>query len=279
MSIKSDEYHFKMLACSLLIVCICAQTWNISVVNGYQRLQGRNPRDTLFQNYQEYVKLTEESSNIPSSLLIFPEFGLFGDEVKNNETAWPYCVEVSQNLNKSSIDCDTLTKDFDLIYCLAQLTHKMQISISVNICLQEGQKIYNAELIIVPFLPGAEPFSSIVNIYKKIHPFFDYFTPGNTPAIYSLQLNASGKEVMFGTFTCFDILFKNSYEKAILEGVKHFVYSASIPLIGDDAEKIWSRKYNATLYASNLAKGESGIFRDGKQIGFGNGAIITASLS
>ena len=49
-------------------------------------------------------------------------------------------------------------------------------------------------------------------------------------------------------------------------GVRHFVYSAQIPIVGSAAQAGWSGLYNATLIASDQGDGQSGVYLQGKRI-------------
>jgi len=66
------------------------------------------------------------------------------------------------------------------------------------------------------------------------------------------------------------------------EGVKHFLTSAAIPLVGATADKVWSWRYGSALIASDLETGQSGVWSKGTRLSAdapkSGAAIVTADV-
>ena len=66
--------------------------------------------------------------------------------------------------------------------------------------------------------------------------------------------------------SCYDILFSTPGPALQKQGVRHFITSAAIPIVGSTADKFWSWKYGSALIASDLQMGQSGVFVKGSML-------------
>jgi predicted amidohydrolase len=133
------------------------------------------------------------------------------------------------------------------------------IHIGINTCESTPSGNYNTEIVF-------GPTGNYVASYRKMHPFFPscFLTPP-TPQLITFNAPVLDNKV-FGIFTCYDILFAAPAPELVAEGVHDFVYSAAIPVIGNEAQVLWSDSYQSTLLASNLQDGQSGIYINGTRV-------------
>jgi len=157
--------------------------------------------------------------------------------------------------------------------CLAQ---QYGLAVAINTCEDatsgatdagDGDAVgnYNTELVY-----DAE--GRMVARYRKSHPFYAkcFLTPAQ-PDLVTFTLPASAGDpsagsLTIGVFTCFDIMFPSPGPVLAAQGVRHFVYSAAIPLVGSAAQSLWSYAHSAVLFGSNLQDGQSGVYSNGTRL-------------
>ena len=100
-------------------------------------------------------------------------------------------------------------------------------------------------------------------MYRKMHPWEEKCFQ---PAEENLVTFTHRGSAPIGVFVCKDILYSTPGPALAEAGVRHFVYSAQIPIVGSAAQAGWSGLYNATLIASDQGDGQSGVYLQGKRI-------------
>ncbi len=73
-------------------------------------------------------------------------------------------------------------------------------------------------------------------------------------------------EMPLGIFVCFDILFPTPSTTLVAQGVRHFLYSSAIPLVGALAMEAWTLLHQSTILGSCLQDGQSGVFVNGTRV-------------
>ena len=102
--------------------------------------------------------------------------------------------------------------------------------------------------------------------YHKSHPWkTDCFVEPPASAVQHVTLRTLFG-VEFGVFTCKDILYPDPAVTLVKAGVKHFLYSAAIPLVGSAAVRTFSWVHNVSMVYSNLQEGQGGRFTDGSKL-------------
>lgn len=102
-------------------------------------------------------------------------------------------------------------------------------------------------------------------MYQKSHVWFKKCFDEPAQPDY-VTFNASFG-VTFGMFTCYDILFSTPGPALAKEGIRHFITSAAIPIVGSTADALWSWKEGSALIASDMQAGEGGVWLKGKRLG------------
>lgn len=218
-------------------------------VQQHVAVTGATPAETLAKNADLYAQAAQRAAAAGAALLVFPEFGLFGGQDWTKSCLGPavpspYC----QPLNGS------------VVQQLAAAAKQNRIALSVNLCeeaLGDGKLAnFNTQVVLAPN-------GTLAAVYRKTHPFFGTcFTTPPQPDIVVTQ--TAGLQA--GIFTCADILYKEPAASLLARGVRTFLYSASIPSVGGDAEQLFSLEHKAVMIASNLAAKQSGIYAAGVKL-------------
>ncbi|RYY37215.1 hypothetical protein EON62_01280 [archaeon] len=148
------------------------------------------------------------------------------------------------------------------------------IVVAINSCEAAAEGNYNVELVY-------NATGALVAKYRKVHPWYTkcFVTPA-TPDYIVAPLPFGN----FGIFTCFDIMWPTPGPVLVNQyGIRHFIYSAAIPLIGSAAEALWSDVHGSLLLSSNLMDGQSGVFVNGTRLtpvpASGQDVIMFANIS
>jgi hypothetical protein len=216
-------------------------------------------------------------------MVVFPEFGLISEKAMS-KCGTPSTSELGD-------ECFTLPKinttmcprgnlsaaAFGSIEMLACTAAEHQTMIAANLCERDVSGTqWNTEVV----------FSSLgvlVAKYRKFHPYkVKCFAKPKTLDVISFEGPASTNET-FGVFTCLDILYPEPSKTLYDRGIRHFVFSSEIPIVGREVKEVWSQKHpGAFLLASDSANGSTGVFYNGhftppwktlKNIGEENGDV------
>ena len=214
---------------------------------------GSTPTEEMNNNLIEITNLTKLGTAQGVQALVFPEFGLFA---KSFDMA-------SRNCNTLKEFCDVVPKpgfakcggptQADKLSCIAR---ESNMTISVNVCeLDDDNKIWNTQLLI-------NKNGNMTQTYRKTHPFVRCFEVPPKPDLVTIEVD----DIVFGIFTCKDILYETPGVTLRHLGIDKFLYAADIAIIGEDAVRDWSKIHNATMVYSDLNHGQGGVYKHGERL-------------
>lgn len=203
-----------------------------------------------------------------AALAITPEFALTSHEwLKSCQTpasATPWCPSLPPRLSCTTPNPNTA---YQRLACLAK---EHNITIAVNLCEGINGTNYNTQAIF-------DFTGQLIQKYHKMHPYYPHcFQQPSTLQLRTFNVSTVPFEI--GIFTCKDILYSTPSKNLYAQGIRHFIYSSAIPLVGNVVKKLWSKKYkDSYLMASDSAKGDSGVYNNGDKIvtsTLNNGKIV-----
>jgi predicted amidohydrolase len=236
-------------------------------------LAGKNATQFQSATLAQFELDAQAAATGGAALVIFPELALVSTE-------W-----VSACINPhvlESVWCPVLApstscgvRDGSLGSRLACMALDHNISVAVNLCANDGGANYNVEAI----------FSAdgvLVASYRKSHPFFsNCFAKPAAADVIAFHVPYVSFEV--GIFTCFDILFTTPSNLLYSRGIRHFVFSSSIPAVGAAIKEAWTLAHpNSFLWSSDSKAGQTGIFSGGQRLPsvvVGDGRVLLGAPS
>ena len=214
------------------------------------------------QNLKRYDQVAEAVSEQGAELIVFPEWGLFGNcrnrcskgiPAYSRDTILPFCEPIGEP------GVDLLTNDSrhtPIMSGLAAIAKKYKIVVVANVADKtEDGKLYNTEVAI------DDDGTLLAKYHKKnvaMKRTFD--TPPEGGVNDAVTFTKFG--VKFGLFVCKDFFHEKPKKKLLEQGATHFPYSMAAPKMFGLVKvpyKRWAKKNNATILVSN-AKGGGGIF-------------------
>ncbi len=207
-----------------------------------------------------YANDMRQAATLNVSLMVFPEFGLLGENFQSNcstnTVAAETCIPILSDAT-GSMPCGDHAWHPVLqnLSCAAQ---ESKVFASVNLCERASNGTgFNTQVVFAA--DGA-----VAAVYRKMHPWMQKcFAPGPLHLV-TFPMPPLGTPI--GVFTCKDILYDTPGPALAKAGVSVFAYSAAIPVVGGTAEAAWSALYNATLIASNEDGNQSGVFVAGHRL-------------
>ncbi|KAF5285196.1 hypothetical protein FQR65_LT13311 [Abscondita terminalis] len=256
-----------------LIVCICF--WRAMVRGDYTAAviefypdhdKSLQPDERLKRNIDGYLNVLKEiAEDNMLDIVIFPETTLVGNVIiAESKDFLPFTVEISINQSLCVAENATFLRR---LACAAQ-TYKTYLMINIgervaNNSTEGGWDYYNTNILL-------DRSGTIVSRYRKYHLFSETFI--NKTAHPDISIFDTDFGVRFGTFICFDILFKEPALELIQKhNVTHIIFStmwfSELPfLTALQAQQQWSYAVNATFLSSGcnspkVGSGGSGFFQ------------------
>lgn len=226
---------------------------------------GSTPAEIQQANLQGYSTEAVQSAHLGAHIAVFPEFGLLpGDILGKCETPSDmaaYCEPIPALGDPRGVPCNHASEyaDSPVLVAASCMAKNASIIVSVNTCGHDAgsSSYYNTQIVM-------SESGELLAVYRKSHVWFKKcFNEPSTPDL--VTFNASFG-VEFGMFTCYDILFSTPGPALAKQGIRHFITSDAIPLVGSAADKLWSWRYGSSLVASDNRAGEGGIFLKGSQV-------------
>ena len=192
-----------------------------------------------------------------AQMLITPEFALSSSTwlkaCTSPRAPTPWCPLLPDDLSCGS----SSSHYYRQLACLAK---DINITLAVNLCEGDTNGTnWNTQAIF-------DATGNLLTKYRKTHPYKEkcFQTP---PTVESVTFNISSLPFEIGIFTCKDILYSTPAKNLYDAGIRHFVYSSAIPLVGNAVKKVWSDRYrDSFLMASDGANGDSGVYSNGKKM-------------
>lgn len=241
------------------VLHVLAVPVTVGVVQHARTAKSGSAAAVLAANTEAYVRDLYTAADANVSLLVFPEFGLFTPDFANScstpTSPMDFCMSIPA-VGEAPCDAHAGTWHDSLvnISCAVQATG---ITTLVDLCETAANgTAFNTALIFGP--DGA-----VLAVYRKMHPWEEKCFQ---PAEENLVTFTHRGSAPIGVFVCKDILYSTPGPALAKAGVRHFVYSAQIPIVGSAAQAGWSGLYNATLIASDQGDGQSGVYLQGKRI-------------
>lgn len=200
-----------------------------------------------------------------ADIVVFPEDAILGEAFFTREEITPYLEaipEVSPTSSHAKPCANANFNDRPILQNLSCLAEAYKIVLVANMgdiqpcgsgahCPEDGMYHFNTNVVF-------ESDGSLIAKYHKINLYADentYFNPG----IYSNNTCTSFDTsfgVTFGTFTCYDLLFKQPADCLLGKNIQNFVlptaWGSSYPFYMSIAvQQGWSRKHAANFLAAN----------------------------
>lgn len=244
-------------------VCVALMVASLGLVHSAQAIRlataqmssvsKASPSDTVAANVAIVLSLAESAVNANASFVAFPEFSLVGSFDFSSCTDPSAMQAYAEPLgdNGTTIDC-TSTFPLAAIGCSSAAK---SLTVSYNTVEGNGDgNFYNTQVIVHNGV--------LVAKYRKFNVFYKkcFTSPLLELVTFSVE------NVLFGVFTCYDILFDHPKQDLVALGVKYFSYSSAIPLIGTDAVKLFSALNSVNVVSSDASAGQSAIVSKGLTI-------------
>lgn len=251
----------------------------VAAVVQHDVLVADSPMDTMLLNLASYHRDAQSAAAKGAQVIVFPEFGLISpydlkectvnasskssfpstirSEESNSTAVSKYCVIVP---SVGDNPCGDMSNNFSSVIVQSScIARNASLVASINLCEKSvsNSSHYNTQVVF-------DETGVVAAVYRKTHVFFHgcFDEPSHTEVVFFL----SSFGVHFGIFTCYDILFEQPARTLLDKGIKHFLYSASIPVVGSLVQGVWSYNHSTVLLASNLGKMESGVYDNGMRI-------------
>jgi len=236
-----------------------------------------NVSDIKWNNLDRYELFAAAASKAGAQVIVYPEFGLGGDYSLRN-----FVLSFAENIDDIQLGdnpandpkrfqprmalyrASCIARNYSIVVSINMLTSQSCTNPNVT-CGKDGFSVYNSEFVF-------ERDGSILSIYHKSHVYYVFTIqqPSN-PDKVTLTTNFG---VTFGLFICFDIMFPSPSVDLVNEGIKHFLYSASVGQAGKTLLiQSFSSSHGVTMVSSNLATSASN-FQDSAI--FANGATVSS---
>ena len=203
-----------------------------------------------------------------AAMLITPEFALSSSTwlkaCTSPKAPTPWCPLLPDDLSCGSPS----SHYYRQLACLAK---DINITLAVNLCEGDTNGTnWNTQAIF-------DATGHLLTKYRKTHPYKAkcFEKPARVTLV---TFNVTGVPFETGIFTCKDILYSTPAKNLYDAGIRHFVYSSAIPLVGNAVKKVWSERYrDSFLMASDSANGDSGVYNNGDKLissTLNNGSIV-----
>jgi len=221
-------------------------------------------RNEVFKSFRQDYSAAAKAG---ATLIITPEFALSSNVWRSAcrspiNAATPWCPSLPQN-----ITCGDNTP-YSTLACLSK---EYQITGAVNLCEGDANGTnWNTQAVF-------GPDGILITKYRKTHPYLTKsFQAPLQPEL--IHFNITTLPFPIGIFTCKDILYSTPANNLYKMGIRHFIYSSAIPLVGNVVKELWSDRHKqAYLMASDASRGQSGVFTSGKKIvssSIRNGSVV-----
>ncbi|EDQ86482.1 uncharacterized protein MONBRDRAFT_33759 [Monosiga brevicollis MX1] len=211
-------------------------------------------------NLPAYFDSLQAAGEQGVEVVVFPEFGLFGPDFDKScskpSAPMPWCLPLLEApigaLPCTNSSWNSIVRNMSCHVREANLTAMFDVCETAN-----NGTAYNTALVFGP--DGA-----IVTAYRKMHPWFENCFAAADNNEITLRFPTHPEPI--GIFVCKDILYKTPGPELVAKGIKTFLYTVALSVVGAEAVSLWSKEYNATVVSSNLGLGQSGVFRDGQRL-------------
>jgi pantetheine hydrolase len=262
---------------SVLIILLTAVQFFISSANYiaavveheiYYGAEGDSSEQILDQNIELYEEFINLARMHKVQVIVFPEFGLTPVDVAQRSDLYPFAEQVPEvDENTSYLPCGNpsfskmpilsrmscAAKSGNML-TLVNMVDSVLCSVSTDsLCPSDGMYLYNVNVLF-------DENGYLVRKYHKSNEWPGLIDVGyDQPPEPSYVTYTSSFGVLFGTFTCFDIMWEDPPKVLRSRGVEHFLYPVKQGKIGETTLiEPWSKNNNAVVLSANLGSGKLG---------------------
>ena len=245
-------------------VSISSATYKAAVVEFYPD-QFHTADQRIQNNLKGFEKALDTVRRIGGiDIVIFPEDAILGELYFTRDQIAPYLEavpDVTPTSNKVTPCTDSAFKDRPILRKLSCLAQDYQVVLVANMgdiqpcsvkhCPKDGKYHFNTNVVF-------EADGTLIAKYHKLNLYAGeakYFDPGSYSNNTCVSFDTSFG-VTFGTFTCYDLLFKEPANCLLSKNIKNFVlptaWGSSYPFYMSIAvQQGWSRKHRVNFLAAN----------------------------
>ena len=187
--------------------------------------------DSVQKNIKSIETYIETAAKEGAQIVVFPEDGLARRSSRDGLSKQLENIPEKPSLNEKIIPCNNShysdRPNFQNLSCYA-LTHNIAIVVNIGDkqpcskntdtdCPSDGFYLYNTNV-------AFDSDGSYLAKYHKMNLYAAESVTFNTPRVTEVVTFTTSFGVTFGTFTCFDILFKSPAMNLIEQGVKNIIF-------------------------------------------------------
>ncbi|KAF5280344.1 hypothetical protein FQR65_LT03153 [Abscondita terminalis] len=263
--------RFIFFATVLIDIAVSQSTYRAAVVEYAPKTSAQTYSNRILENIQEYVNYIGEAADEAIDIIVFPEYGLYGDvvnaenidelsmEIPNPEFKISVCNLQNSNYSKALIDLSCAANGHR-IYVVANIIEKHNASSNVT--------YYNTNIVF-------DREGALISRFRKINPYMEaHVARGNETVTFKTDFG-----VTFGMFICNDIMFQNPAmdvlsNSAVTDIIYSTAWTTELPFLESlSVQHGYAKSKGVNILVSELSDPANGY--GGSGIFLANGKILT----